>query len=455
MKTPASCFPIALAKLPTPQPVLPSEGIRTIRRPGGCEPMTAAKRSTMKLSIIIANYNYCEFVGAAIESALAVDWPDKEVIVVDDASTDGSREVIESYGGRVAAYFRPKSHQFGAHAFGFQQSTGDAIIFLDSDDLLEPEVMQEVAKIWQPGASKVQYRMNLIDADGTQLGSAIPQFPPNDCPEKLRRTFLRTMAYTTPPGSGNVYARDFARYAFDMSPSTTWASDDPLLTLAPVWGDVLTIRKPLARYRTHAKNGPSGMDQMEKIRRRLRQDIEKAQLLTTVSQQFGLSVADDLLLYSLHHLQYRIASFLVDPSAHPFPKDSIAGLTYRLISSAAMSSQTRLRDRAILVAWTVVCVLAPSNLRRNLILWRFEAISRPRIIKTLLGALSSLRSPQLPDRAETASPEPAPRYRPAAELLFPGRAVPGARRVPQPPDCGGPGSEQILRGADKPSSLAR
>src|SRR5215469_17233090 len=131
----------------------------------------------MKLSVIIANYNYRDFVGAAISSALAVDWRDKEVIVVDDASTDDSRTIIEGFGGKVAAYFRPKSNQLGAHMFGFQQSTGDVIIFLDSDDLLEPEVMREVGKVWRPGVSKVQYRMNLIDARGTQLGSAIPQFP--------------------------------------------------------------------------------------------------------------------------------------------------------------------------------------------------------------------------------------------------------------------------------------
>src|ERR1700748_2736524 len=151
----------------------------------------------MKLSVIIANFNYRDFVGAAIESALAVDWPDKEVIVVDDASTDDSRAIIESFRSSVAAYFRPKSHQLGAHTFGFEQSTGDVIIFLDSDDLLEPEVMREVAKVWRPGLSKVHYRMNLIDAAGAQLGSAIPQFPPKDDPEALRRTFCRTMAYTT------------------------------------------------------------------------------------------------------------------------------------------------------------------------------------------------------------------------------------------------------------------
>ena len=95
----------------------------------------------MKLSIIIANYNYCDFVGAAIESALAVDWPNKEVIVVDDASTDDSRGIIEGFCGRVTAYFRPKSHQLGVHIFGFKQSSGEIIIFLDSDDLLEPEVI--------------------------------------------------------------------------------------------------------------------------------------------------------------------------------------------------------------------------------------------------------------------------------------------------------------------------
>ena len=90
----------------------------------------------MKLSVIIANYNYADFVGAAISSALAVDWPDKEVIVVDDASTDDSRSVIDGFRGKVAPYFRPKSHQLGAHIFGFEQSTGDVIIFLDADDLL-------------------------------------------------------------------------------------------------------------------------------------------------------------------------------------------------------------------------------------------------------------------------------------------------------------------------------
>jgi glycosyl transferase family 2 len=354
----------------------------------------------MKLSVIIANFNYRDFVGAAISSALAVDWPNKEVIVVDDASTDDSRSVIDGFRGQVAAYFRPKSYQLGAHIFGFEQSTGDVIIFLDADDLLEPEVMLEIAKAWRPGVSKVQYRMNLIDAAGAQLGTAIPQFPRVDGTEKLRRTFLRTMTYATPPGSGNAYSRDFVRNAFAMAPTTIPQSDAILLTLAPMMGDILTIRKPLARYRIHATNSMAlqSLD-AAKFRNQLRQHAELAQLFAAASQRLHLPAAADPLNRSYTHLQYRLASYLVEPSAHPFPEDTMSGLVYRLLLSASASSQIRLRDKAILVSWTVACALAPPNIRQHFVRWRFVPMLRPRVVKILLGALSSLRSPRLPDRA--------------------------------------------------------
>jgi glycosyltransferase involved in cell wall biosynthesis len=365
---------------------------------GGAEPMT--RQGETKLSVIIANYNYRDFVAAAIESALAVDWLDKEVIVVDDASTDDSRTIIEGFQGRVAAYFRSKSHQLGAHMFGFEQSTGDVIIFLDADDLLEPEVMREVAKVWRPGVSKVQYRMNLIDATGTQLGSALPQFPPKDDPEKLRRTFLRTMAYTTPPGSGNAYSRDFVLNVFALRP-TIPQSDAVLLTIAPILGDVLTIRKPLARLRLHSASWGAMTESLNtfKLRQLLLQDIERAELFATVSRQLRLPVSRDPLKNSFHHLQYRLASYLVEPSAHPFAKDTKSILVFRLMFSLTKSSQMPLRERAILLAWTIACALAPRVYRRNLILWRFSAISRPTMVKTLLNTLSSLRSARLSGRA--------------------------------------------------------
>jgi glycosyltransferase involved in cell wall biosynthesis len=370
------------------------------------------------LSVIIANYNHRNFVGAAIESALAVDWPHKEVIVVDDASTDDSKSVIEDFRERVTAYFRPKSYQLGAHIFGFEQSIGDVIIFLDADDLLEPEVMREVVKVWRPGVSQVQYRMNLIDAAGTQLGTAIPQFPRKENPAKLRRIYCRTMAHTTPPGSGSAYSREFVRAVFAMAPvlnahiargtrpiepgEEAWlrASDAPLHTLSPILGDVLTIRKPLARYRIHSATTAQAPElDPVKLRNRLRQDALMARLFATALQTAELPAIRDPLNRNFSHLQHRFGSLLIEPAAHPFPGDTVIGLAGRLVYAAITYPQMPLRDRSLLLAWVIACALTPSYYRRNLVRWRFVGRSRPTAVRALLGALSSLRSSRLPNRA--------------------------------------------------------
>jgi hypothetical protein len=162
----------------------------------------------------------------------------------------------------------------------------------------------------------------------------------------------------------------------------------------------LTVPKPLARYRVHG-GGYGGMTSVSasKLRAFLHQDAEKAHFFAAVSRQLDLPVPRDPLKANLNHLQYRLASYLLEPSAHPFPKDTKSSLVYRLMSSAAKSSQMPLRDRGILLTWASVCALAPRQFRRHLILWRFSATSRPALVRTLLDTLSSLRSPRLPDRA--------------------------------------------------------
>ncbi|MDB5847638.1 MAG: glycosyl transferase family 2, partial [Rhodoferax sp.] len=108
------------------------------------------------LTVIIPNYNYQEFIAQAIDSALAVEWPRVQIIVVDDGSTDRSREVIEAYRGRVEIVHQANAGQLQAYNVGFTLANEEVVIFLDSDDLLDPQVMQEVAATWRSGVSKVQ-----------------------------------------------------------------------------------------------------------------------------------------------------------------------------------------------------------------------------------------------------------------------------------------------------------
>src|SRR5207248_6442625 len=89
------------------------------------------------VSIVLSNYNYGRFVDQAIESALAQTYPRVEVVVVDDGSTDDSREVIGRYEG-IVSIFKPNSGQMSAINAGFAACHGAAICFFESDDVLAP-----------------------------------------------------------------------------------------------------------------------------------------------------------------------------------------------------------------------------------------------------------------------------------------------------------------------------
>jgi cellulose synthase/poly-beta-1,6-N-acetylglucosamine synthase-like glycosyltransferase len=89
-------------------------------------------------SIIIDNYNYGRLLKDAIDSALAQTYRNTEVIVVDDGSTDNSREIIAGYGDRIIPVLKENGGQASALNAGFAVSQGDVILFLDADDVLLP-----------------------------------------------------------------------------------------------------------------------------------------------------------------------------------------------------------------------------------------------------------------------------------------------------------------------------
>ncbi len=85
-----------------------------------------------RLGVVIANHNYERYVGAAIDSALALRWDDVEVVVVDDGSTDGSVAVVERYAPRIKILLPENATQGVAANRGFAFTTGDVDVFLDT-----------------------------------------------------------------------------------------------------------------------------------------------------------------------------------------------------------------------------------------------------------------------------------------------------------------------------------
>ena len=94
------------------------------------------------VSVIIPCFNAEQYVGEAIESALGQTYPHKEVIVIDDGSSDSSLAVIGSFGNRVRWETWPNQGACAARNRGTELAKGEFIQFLDSDDLLLPHKLQ-------------------------------------------------------------------------------------------------------------------------------------------------------------------------------------------------------------------------------------------------------------------------------------------------------------------------
>ncbi|HNY26578.1 MAG TPA: glycosyltransferase family 2 protein [Candidatus Sumerlaeota bacterium] len=86
------------------------------------------------VSIIIPAYNSAAFITRAIQSALDQDYPNKEIVVVNDGSTDNTQQVLDAFGSKIRVFNQSNAGAAAARNTGIEQSQGDFIAFLDSDD---------------------------------------------------------------------------------------------------------------------------------------------------------------------------------------------------------------------------------------------------------------------------------------------------------------------------------
>lgn len=98
--------------------------------------------TTPLVSIVIPCYNGETFVGEAIQSALDQTYQNVGVIVIDDGSTDGSLEVIRSFGDAIRWETGPNRGACAARNRGVELACGELIQFLDADDLLLPQKLE-------------------------------------------------------------------------------------------------------------------------------------------------------------------------------------------------------------------------------------------------------------------------------------------------------------------------
>jgi glycosyltransferase involved in cell wall biosynthesis len=323
------------------------------------------------LSVCIVNFNYERFVGEAIESALSQTYDHVEVVVVDDGSTDGSRDVIARYGDLVRPVFKENGGHSSACDAGFAAAAGDVVMFLDSDDVLLPDVGRRVMHEFaaQPGLAKAQFRLAVVDGDLRPTGEVHPSprwwMPSGD----LRGVAQRFRTYVWPPASGSAYSRESLSRVLPVPDDFPWHADAYLAAMSVLCGPIASLREPGALYRMHGTNHSL----TEGFQRLVADEIGKIEVIHRHARRLATELGlrgyperpEDFLDFAFDG--YRLASLrLWGPEQHPVAGDRLAPLAFKAARSALAHPHHPRVSKLKRVAWCGAMLCAPRGLAERL-----------------------------------------------------------------------------------------
>ena len=221
------------------------------------------------VSILINNYNYATYLGQAIDSALSQNYPNTEVIVVDDGSTDNSRDIIESYGDKIIKIFKKNGGQASALNTGFAASTGEIISLLDADDIFLPDKLTEVVNLFKshPNNDWVFHESAAIktkEIDNTEskvLFQKVLSKSPETLPRQIdfRANILNAELPNFTPSTSNLcFSKSLLEKIFPLpevkGSSGVAINDYYIKYLAVGLGTGCASKKNLGIYRLHGSN---------------------------------------------------------------------------------------------------------------------------------------------------------------------------------------------------------
>ncbi len=225
------------------------------------------------VSVLINNYNYGRYLRASIDSALHQTYSNKEILVVDDGSTDSSRKIIASYGDKIIPILKENGGQTSTYNAGFIKSKGSILILLDADDTLLDGALEKIVPFFnKKDIVKVHWPLLIVDEKGKSEGAFMPKSQLSE--GDLKKIVIENgpQSYTSSPSSGNAWSRNFLKKIFpfpEIERNTEFGSagaDDSMSSLAPLFGKVGTIKDPQATYRIHSESDYSGKSFDAKIR---------------------------------------------------------------------------------------------------------------------------------------------------------------------------------------------
>jgi glycosyltransferase involved in cell wall biosynthesis len=219
------------------------------------------------VSVVIPSYNHGRFIEQTVDSVLGSSFPDFELVIVDDGSTDDTLDVLKPYRADPRVRIRTQENR-GAHAalnVGLSLVKGELVLILNSDDVFHRERIKKAVDRFRadPFAVVVSSWLQVVDADGNELGVKqgyrnMPPWPPaTDGPllSALGDTELALLETNFVSTTSNVA---FRRTLLDGGGGDfmplRFTHDWDFLLSAASQGAVSLIEEPLIQYRVHGDN---------------------------------------------------------------------------------------------------------------------------------------------------------------------------------------------------------
>jgi glycosyltransferase involved in cell wall biosynthesis len=210
------------------------------------------------VSVLMASYNHERYIQQAIESVLNQKFRDLELIIIDDASTDNSRRIIEQYqakDSRVRAFFHRKNLGIAKTANECQSiAEGKFVSFIGSDDLWVPNKLEKQIKLLSDNEDKVVWSEgDVINAEGTPIGLTFSKMHNSKSKPKNGLIFREIIEENYIFGQSIIFRNEFwVQSGFNVR--LKFLSDYKFMADLSYSHEFLFVPESLAMYRVHGQN---------------------------------------------------------------------------------------------------------------------------------------------------------------------------------------------------------
>lgn len=215
---------------------------------------------TDSVSVIIPNYNYGRFLSQTIDSVLNQSHKNLEVIVIDNGSTDNSRDVLESYGQKIRTVFQENQGQSAARNVGLANAKGSLISLLDADDYWETTKVEKQLKLLTEESQFVYTAMRRFNNEtGETVNVVTPTFD-GDC----RHAFVQFPSRAVVPGgeSSALFSRRLVEEVGFFNPILNSASGRDYFRRCSIHTNFTFVNEALVNIRVHGANMSSNSHRM-------------------------------------------------------------------------------------------------------------------------------------------------------------------------------------------------